>query len=216
MKFRDVEVGARLAVTLGYDGGAMATSSSPARLDPTDTTRVWSYPDLAAIPDDRNRYEIIDGELIVSPSPRVTHQLVSGNLYALLRQRLRDTGRATVLSAPCDVVLGERRVVIPDLLAVRTERAGIISGRAIEAAPDLVVEVLSPGTAKIDRGRKQALYGEVGVAEYWIVDPAAETLDVLTPDAAGVMQLRGTYGVGDTAHSPTFGFDFAVADVFAA
>ena len=193
----------------------MATHSSPARLDPTDRNRVWCYDDLAAIPDDRNRYEIIDGELLVSPAPRVTHQTIVKHLLLLLHHVLERPGHATVFAAPLDVVLGPRRVVQPDLVVLRSARRSQLTDLGFMGAPDLVVEVLSPSTAKVDRGRKQALYGEVGIGEYWIVDSAKMTLEVLTPDAAGVMQLRGTYGASDTAHSPTFGFTFAVADVFA-
>ncbi len=187
-----------------------------APLDPTDRTRDWCYDDLAAIPDDRNRYEIIDGELIVSPSPIITHQQVSANLHVLLRRALRDPGLAEVLYAPCDVILGPRRVVIPDLVVVRTARAGIITERAIEGVPDLVVEILSPSTAKVDRGRKQRLFGEVGVPEYWLVDPRARTLEVLTAAPDGVMRRVGLFHDADTAHSPTFALTFAMADVFAA
>jgi Uma2 family endonuclease len=214
MPFREVENGARLASSLGYSGGAMATSSSPARLDPTDTTRVWSYPDLAAIPDDRNRYEIIDGALVVSPAPRRAHQDVLTQLFSILITHLQAPGRAKVYCAATDVILGERRVVEPDLLAVRAERSDILTDRGVEGVPDLVVEILSPSTARVDRGRKQRLYGDVGVPEYWIADPDAQTLEILTPDTTGVMQLRGAYRVGDTAHSPTFAFEFAVAPVF--
>ena len=187
----------------------------PVALDPTDAVRVWTYDDLAAIPQDRNRYEIIDGTLLVSPAPRLSHQAVLTQLFALLHRELHQPGLAKVFCAPTDVVFAPRRVVEPDLVVVRTARAAILTERAIEGVPDLLVEILSPSTAHVDRGRKQRLYGEVGVPEYWIADPATNTLDVLTSDAAGVMHLRGTYGVADTARSATFAMTFAVAPIFA-
>jgi Uma2 family endonuclease len=145
------------------------------------TTRPLTYDDLEAIPQERegDRHEIIDGELVVTPSPVPRHQKVSLRLAAALYD-LERAGLGEVYAAPTDVKLSPRQVVIPDLVFVTAARLGIIGGKAIEGAPDLLVEVLSPSTRARDEGRKLALYAEFGVPEYWIVDPDAGTVRAFT------------------------------------
>ena len=133
--------------------------------------------DLNALPDDGLRHELIDGQFIMTPSPGWPHQSVSSTLGRVLGNALRGTGME-VLHAPFDVVLGAN-VVEPDLIvAQRTS----FSTLGHEALPLLLVEILSPSTAHIDRGRKRELYEEFGVAHYWIVDPAAPTVTIMELD----------------------------------
>lgn len=133
--------------------------------------------DLDSLPDDGNRYELLDGELLVTPSPRVRHQALSGELFMLLRQALPAGLR--LLTAPMDVRFGPKRQLQPDLLVIRDE--GLDAVR-VESVPLLVVEILSPGTRSRDQVTKRRAYEQEGVASYWLVDPKRPTLTVLELD----------------------------------
>jgi Uma2 family endonuclease len=137
-----------------------------------------TYLDYVDLPDDGKRYEVLDGELAVTPSPLIRHQQVSANLYALLRRYVRRHDAGLPLYAPVDVILDRSTIVVPDLVFVRKARGGIVSERAVEGAPDLIVEILSAGTSRRDRGIKMKLYSRFGVAHYWIVDPLRQTIEM--------------------------------------
>lgn len=132
---------------------------------------ILTYEDLVEIPNDRNRYEIVEGELQVTAAPNISHQATSGNLYFLLSGYVRRHDLGTVLTAPCDVYLSEISVVEPDLLFVSNERREIIQRQYIRGAPDLVVEILSPSTSHVDRHVKMQLYLRYAIANYWRLDP---------------------------------------------
>lgn len=142
------------------------------------TQRTYTYDDLADTPEDGQRYEIIDGELFVSPSPVLDHQRVVGRLYRWLADLVDAQQLGEVFIGPTDVFFSERNVVVPDVLFVAAKRSDILHRRYVAGAPDLVIEVLSPKTRRIDLGRKKALYAAFGVAEYWIVDPSARTVAI--------------------------------------
>ena len=132
--------------------------------------------DYFALPDEP-RCELLFGRFYMVPSPDVRHQsLVVALVRVLDDAARRDGGKA--LCAPMDVVLGEHTVVQPDVLYVSPERMHIIRDR-VRGAPDLVIEILSPGTSRRDRGAKMLAYAEAGVAEYWIVDPVAQQIEFL-------------------------------------
>ena len=143
-------------------------------------------------PEDK-RYQLLDGEMILAPSPTTKHQRILGNLFRLLDAVFAATSRGRVKLSPLDVVLSDYDVAQPDVLFVSNERADIVTEANIQGAPDLVVEILSPSTAGYDRGYKQVLYGRHGVREYWIVDPDAETVDVLVEGEGSLVPL-GIYG----------------------
>ena len=138
-----------------------------------------TYDDYAALPDDGRRYELHAGELWVTPAPWTLHQRVSVALGALLYGHVTTRNLGEVLVAPTDCILSRHTVLQPDILFVERERLSIITERAVEGPPMLVVEILSPSTARIDLERKRALYAEHGVPWYWIVDPDARTIDAL-------------------------------------
>ena len=141
---------------------------------------ILTYDDYAALPDDGRRYELYEGELIImTPSPRPRHQVVIGNLHMLMAEHVRGHGLGQVYLSPIDVILSRITVLQPDLVYIERARLGIVTERAIEGAPTLVVEVLSPSTDARDRGVKQALYARYGVPFYWIVDPEAGTVQAL-------------------------------------
>ncbi|MDP9358608.1 MAG: Uma2 family endonuclease [Chloroflexota bacterium] len=140
-------------------------------------TRPLTYDDLCLMPNDGHRYEIIDGELLVSPTPSRNHQKVAARLHLLLGNLVEANGAGEVYFAPVDVRLTPHDVVQPDLLFIRADRLGIYQARGVvEGPPDLVVEILSPANRTVDQVRKAALYARAGVPEYWIVDPDSEEL----------------------------------------
>jgi Uma2 family endonuclease len=171
------------------------------------------YKSLTASSD--QRYELIDGDLYMAPGPTVAHQIVSKTIGGSLDRHVIDAGCGLMLYAPIDVVLGEgeqRSVVQPDILFVSNERMGIVMENEVVGAPDLVIEILSPGTAARDTGIKRALYARGGVREYWIVDPALETVELFSPTRGSERILHEP---GDTVISAVVPeFELAVADVF--
>ena len=141
---------------------------------------VLNYRDYAALPADGRRYEIHEGELSVTPAPSPRHQLISGNLFYVLHGHVKARELGVVLCAPIDVILSDISIVQPDIVYVDQTRVGQISGRGIEGAPTLVIEILSPSTVAIDRRTKHKLYARYRVPYYWIVDPEARTIEAWT------------------------------------
>jgi Uma2 family endonuclease len=141
--------------------------------------RGMTYDDYCALPDDGNRYEVLEGELVVAPSPDFEHQDVIWELGARLRLYVRTHRLGRVVGAPMDVVLAPDTVVQPDILFISQENADIVRDR-VWGSPDLCIEVLSPSTGKRDRGQKKELYTRFGVREYWIVDTNRQTVAVCT------------------------------------
>jgi Uma2 family endonuclease len=138
--------------------------------------------DYLALPDEP-RCELLYGRLLVTPAPKVRHQLVVGRIHHLLLD-FADRRGGFAIASPVDVVLADHSVVQPDVIYVSKSRSAIVRDR-VEGAPDLVVEVLSPGTARRDIGEKLRLYAEAGVAEYWVVDPVLGTFEFLENAADG-------------------------------
>ena len=135
-----------------------------------------------AMPETVIPHNLIDGRLYMSPSPFWNHQELVGSLYVAFREYARSTGGVPVLS-PMDCRLSDRTVVQPDVAYIVAERAGIIQNHVM-GAPDVVVEVLSPGTRRFDRQKKLDAYGRNGVREAWLVDPDAETVTVFSGDGS--------------------------------
>ncbi|HEX4952150.1 MAG TPA: Uma2 family endonuclease [Thermoanaerobaculia bacterium] len=124
------------------------------------------------------RCELLFGTLYAIPSPSPRHQLAALLLWRRLHELALSTG-GLALAAPVDVVLAEHSVVQPDVIYVSGGRLGIVREQRIEGAPDLVVEVVSPGSARRDRDEKLRLYADAGVREYWLVDPAERQIEIL-------------------------------------
>ncbi|MGH9367515.1 MAG: Uma2 family endonuclease [Thermoanaerobaculia bacterium] len=181
-------------------------------MNPSPALR-FTYQDYLLLPEER-RYEILDGDLFMTPAPTTRHQRVSLKLTMLLSEFVRTRKLGEVLYAPCDVVLSEMDVLQPDILFVSRERSSIIGEKFISAAPDLVVEILSPSTADRDRGLKAKVYARFGVRELWIVDPEAETVTLLTGAEAG-FAAAGTYRPGQTLRSRVLeGLEIPIAEIF--
>ena len=147
-----------------------------------DTTRMdrrFTYDDLARLPEDGLRHEIIDGVHIVTPSPVTRHQQLSRRLLVAIDRYLEDhAGFGEVFQAPFDTLFSPFDVVVPDLVVVTGDQLDILTDKNVAGAPALIVEILSPGTRRRDIGVKRQLYDRGGVREYWIVDPEASTVTV--------------------------------------
>jgi Uma2 family endonuclease len=137
----------------------------------------FTYEDYLNFPQDGRRHELIDGEHVVTPSPVRRHQELVVRLTAAMEVYLRGRPIGHVFVAPFDVILSDLDVVEPDLLYISNERSEILRDW-VHGAPDLVVEILSPGTRKVDEITKRRLYDRVGVKEYWIVDPELDAVKI--------------------------------------
>lgn len=146
-------------------------------MEATSVKTTYTYSDYCLLPGDK-RYEVIEGELFVVPSPSVVHQKVSGNLLFLFKKHLTETNSGFVFSAPLDVLLSDEIILQPDIIYISNENSRIIGESNITGAPDLVVEVISPSTAQADYGKKKDLYARYDVKELWIVHPVLQTVDV--------------------------------------
>jgi Uma2 family endonuclease len=185
------------------------------------THRPWTYSDLVALPDDQLRHELIDGEHFVTPSPNTAHQTILKRLLVGLNAHAERHRSGEVLCAPFDVKLSAHTVLVPDLVYFTAGRfARIVNEKHATAAPDLVVEILSPGTRRRDLGRKRAVYDREGVQEYWLVDPAAESMTVLRrPDVDGGLTDVSVLALAkeDVLESPLFPrLKVRLSDVFVA
>lgn len=171
-----------------------------------------TYRDLEAFPEDNLRRELIDGELIVTPSPRPRHQAVLTELlFQLVLWVKRHGGR--VFPAPLDVKFSDDTVLEPDVLLLRAEHLDRIGELYVSAGPDLAVEVSSPSTRRLDRVRKREVYERFGVAEYWFVDLDGDCVEVYRL-ADGRYPAPEVLGRGATLTSPVVpGFALAVADL---
>jgi Uma2 family endonuclease len=173
-----------------------------------------TYRDYLNFPDDRQKYEILEGELYMTPSPNYLHQKISQSLEYFLYSHIRQHRRGILLHAPMDVIINESTVVQPDILFVREERRTIITDRGVEGAPDLVVEILSPSTASLDRLSKFQIYGKLGVCWYWIVDPGLRQIEQYENEH-GVFVHRGTWKNDDKLKAELFdGLELDLREIF--
>ena len=162
----------------------IVSKSAPAKDD-------YTYDDYLAIDDD-NRYEIIEGELVLTPSPTIIHQHIAAKIETVIRNFVEQSNLGMVMGAPLDVVLDKNVVLQPDVLFVSRERYHIITAACLKGGPDLVVEVISSSSGVRDRIKKSRIYRHYGVKEYWLVDPGAGTVEVLSEGDRG-WYLAGAY-----------------------
>lgn len=139
----------------------------------------FTYSDYLLLPDNGKRYEILEGELLMSPSPNANHQTVLIRLVRILSSFVDERNLGQVFIAPFDVVLSKFDVVQPDLLFVTAKNAHKVKSTHVEGAPDLAVEIISPGSTQRDRIIKRKIYALHGVKEYWLVHPEKEQIQVL-------------------------------------
>lgn len=142
------------------------------------TTRRLTYEDLIQLPADGNRYELIDGDLQVTPAPSRRHQRLAFRLTLLVGGLVEAEDLGELYFAPVDVRLSPHDVVQPDLIFITKARRGIFVENVVEGAPDLVIEILSPSTRINDEVRKARLYAAAGIPEYWIADALTERFSI--------------------------------------
>ena len=204
------------------------------RIPPVEETRVttrWVLPDLALrsleatwdrtgwamLPDDGNRYEVIDGVLYMTTAPSSFHQWIVYQIGRMLGEQINDTGAGVTFPAPIGVFIPGCDPVQPDLVVVRREDLGIFHDRHIYGVPALIVEVLSPSNADVDTGTKRDAYARCGVPEYWIVRPASRDVLVLSqPDPQLNDYLESAYVPPEgELHSPTLPIRTPIGRFFA-
>ena len=178
-------------------------------------TKRLTYEEYLKLPEVRRRYEIIDGEMVTAPGPSTEHQVILAQLFFHLYWFVNEHGLGTVLFAPLDVLIEREplRTRQPDLLFVSKERSSIL-GQIVEGAPDLVVEVLSPGNTRGDMDDRLADYAGLGIRECWLVSPEGRTVEVLSL-AGGNWKRVSLSGVGDTIRSAVLqGLEVPVSQIF--
>lgn len=163
-----------------------------------------TYEDYVMFPDDGRRHELVGGDHYVTPAPSIVHQRFLGNVYHVLKAYVLKQGQGELFFAPVDVVLSEKDVVQPDLVYVSAARQGIITAANIQGAPDLVMEVISESSRRLDRKVKRHLYSRYGVTEYWLADPELRIFEVYRPDAKGSLAKAAEYEDEGLLTSPIF------------
>ncbi|MGH9383359.1 MAG: Uma2 family endonuclease [Vicinamibacterales bacterium] len=160
-----------------------------------------TYEDYRQFPDDGKRYEILDGEIYMTPSPSPRHQYVSKRLQRILERYFEDRLGYQVFNSPLDVILADDDIVQPDLLVVADRPQ--ISARGIEGAPIVLIEILSPSRPAYDRLTKARRYAARGVPHYWIVDPEARTVECFRMEG-GVYKLDASAANREDLEVPAF------------
>ena len=159
-------------------------------------------------------YELINGEIVRRSSPSTAHQVASENLNFHLQTFVRAQKLGRCFTAPFDVAFDDENLAVPDLFFVRAANVSIISKRCVEGLPDLVVEILSPGTWHTDRGNKMKLYRRFGVAEYWIVDPKNQAIEIHALQNGECELVSFASETGEIESSVLPGFKLDVQKIF--
>ena len=163
-------------------------------------TKKYTYEDYCKISDDK-RYELIDGELLMTPSPLTNHQRISRRLEFILEKFITENKLGELFDAPYDVYFDNENVVQPDILFISKDKLGIIGEKNVQGAPDLVIEIITENSAYRDMVQKKKLYAKFGVKEYWIVIPEGEEIEIyILKD--NTFRLCKAYGKDDTLESP--------------
>jgi Uma2 family endonuclease len=157
-----------------------------------------TYEDYLMLPQDGKRYEIIEGELYMAPAPTTKHQRSIGGLFRVLDRHIRDNTLGELFVSPIDVKLSRTTVIQPDIVYVSKVRSAIVTEDNIQGPPDLVIEVVSPSSADVDRGLKKKVYARYKIPHYWILDPDHQILE------AYQLKGRGYRLVDNPAGDATF------------
>lgn len=176
---------------------------------------VLTYEDYVEIPNDGKRYELLEGELAVTPAPNPEHQAASVNLIVTLSQHIRSNDLGLLYHAPIDLILDATSVLQPDLLFIAKSRQSIITSKGIEGAPDLVIEILSPSTQRNDRITKAQIYARHKITWYWIADPEQRVLEIHRLEADGYRLVTTLHGDSPLAAPPFNDLKFCAKDIFA-
>jgi len=180
----------------------------------TTLSRLTTYDDYRKLPDDGKQYQIIGGDLHMTPAPTTIHQRILRNLFRITDNYVTKQKVGEVLFAPVDVVLSMTDVVQPDLVFVAKDRLNIITKKNIVDAPDLVVEILSEHTETIDRQKKMFLYEKHGVKEYWIVDPIKKMIEQFVLEEKTLQSHAKLKDIQKLSSIIIDDFSFPVSEIF--
>ncbi|MBI4651257.1 Uma2 family endonuclease [Candidatus Desantisbacteria bacterium] len=175
--------------------------------------RKFTYEDYLKTPEDK-RYSLIEGELLMTPSPITFHQRISKKINFELEKFVRDKKMGEVFYAPYDVYLDNENVLQPDILFISKDRLDIIGKKNVQGAPDLIIEILSEATAYMDLGKKKRLYARFGVKEYWIVDPQEKIVELYSLKD-NMFIIINTFTEKDILKSPLINIEIKLSDIFA-
>jgi Uma2 family endonuclease len=159
-------------------------------------------------------YQVIEGNLVRSPSPTPRHQDIALKIASLIGNHLEKKPIGRVFIAPLDVFLDDFNIYQPDVIFIANPRLDIITDKGIEGAPDSVVEILSPSTARFDKGAKRKRFDQSGVKEFWLVDPETRAISVYLPgkEPENPMATHGEKSVFESSLLP--GLKFKPAFIF--
>ena len=181
-------------------------------MQPADRRRM-TYQEYEKLPEGAD-FQLIDGEIVMTPSPGSVHQEVQARLGFLLHQYCQTMGWGKLFYAPMDVYFTEHDTFQPDILLISRGRLEIIKEKRIEGAPDFVVEILSPGTGFYDLTLKRKIYESFGVREYWIVDPMAKTVEILGNGENGFVMAGKAQGTGKVSSGLLQGLSIDITKLF--
>jgi Uma2 family endonuclease len=178
----------------------------------------WTYDDYLQLPDDGNRYEIIDGVLYMANAPAYDHQYAVGQIFGEIRNFVKGKNLGVVLTAPFEVHLSEKtRPVQPDVLFIANDRKPDVSAQVFKGSPDIVVEVISPSSLRLDQHIKFGAYEQAKVREYWLVDPKTRSVEVYSlPKDGPEYVLLGQFSNNEKMKSAVLdGLEIDVSSLFA-
>lgn len=175
---------------------------------------VLTYDDYIEIPNDGRRYELLEGELTVTPAPNPEHQAASVNLIVVISQYIKLHDLGLLYHAPIDLILESTSVLKPDLLFIAKSRQNIITSRGVEGAPGLVIEILSPSTQRHDRITKAQIYARHKITWYWIADSEQRMLEVHRLEGNGYRLVATLHGDSPLAAPPFYDLKFSAKDIF--
>ena len=184
----------------------------------TETASRTTYQEFIKleIPDDDDHiYELLDGEIVKYSAPESRHQIVLANLHLIMGSHVKQKKLGRVLFAPLSVMLGEHSAPQPDLLFVATKNLSRIEKKCVMGAPDLVVEIISPGSVVRDRVQKRGIYEKAGVPEYWIIDPKYFSVEIYQHTPSGYTLFHDVEGEGVVKSKIIKGLKIDVQDIFA-
>lgn len=175
-----------------------------------------TYDEFQALPrDGSKRFELIEGEVFMTPSPNTKHQRAVGRLFRALADHVEKHRLGEVFIAPYDIVFSQWTALEPDLLFIQKDRSGIVTDANVQGAPDLVIEVLSPSNKAHDRKRKLREYEKAGVAEAWYLDPEERTGEILNLGADGIYAVTAVLSGNNSISSRAVpGFSIALDGIF--
>lgn len=169
----------------------------------------YTAEEVRNFPDDRLRYEVIRGELFVTPAPGTIHQRAVGEFFATLKRYVEQYALGEAIVAPFEVEFSDDTAVQPDVLVILNDRADQLTLKRLMGPPSLAVEVISYSSTRTDRLQKRSLYMEHGVEEYWVVDPERRHVERWLPGAAAPEIVTGRLTWQPQASSPAFALDLS-------